>query len=181
MAALVAALLIRATDSSADLTAIIAERSTRPGTVIIGMLTALILTQGLAAVGGVLAAPHMTINASRLLFAFSLLMAGVGAFWPRKPVTPGSPDRPLVAITSKLIAGGLGDRTMFATFAVAVGGMPVLAGIGGFVGGAVVLVATTVTGEALWRDRPRRTIDWTIGGVLLVAGAWLAASALRLV
>ena len=70
---------------------------------------------------------------------------------------------------------------MFATFAVAAGGVPALAGVGGFIGGFVVLAAVALAGETLWRDRPRRAIDWTIGGVLLIAGAWLAFSALRLV
>ena len=70
---------------------------------------------------------------------------------------------------------------MFATFAVAAGGVPALAGVGGFIGGFVVLAAAAVAGETLWNERPRRAIDWTIGGVLLIAGAWLALSALRLI
>ncbi|THD36051.1 MAG: hypothetical protein E7773_08935 [Sphingomonas sp.] len=181
MAALVAALLIRATDNSTDITAIVAERSKRTGTVMLGALLALIVTQSVAAISGFLVAPHLTINAARLLFAFSLLMAGGGAVWPRKPVKVDNPGNPFVAITSKLIATGLGDRTMFATFAVAAGGVPALAGVGGFIGSFVVLTAAAVAGEMLWRDRPRRAIDWTIGGVLLIAGAWLTVSALRLI
>ena len=108
-------------------------------------------------------------------------MAGGGAVWPRKPVKPGNLDHPFVAVTSKLIATGLGDRTMFATFAVAAGGVPALAGVGGFIGGFVVLAAAAIAGETLLNERPRPAIDWTIGGVLLIAGAWLALSALRLI
>lgn len=181
MAALVAALLIRATDNSADLTAVVSERSKRTGLILIGVLIALFITQTVAAIAGMLVASHMTANAARLLFAFSLLMAGGGAVWPRKAVKPGNLGHPFVAITSKLIATGLGDRTMFATFAVAAGGVPALAGVGGFIGGVVVLTAAAVAGEILWLERPRRAIDWTIGGVLLIAGAWLALSALRLI
>ena len=181
MAALVAALLIRITDASADLTAIAAERSKSISTILIGILIALGITQTVAAVAGMLAAPHLNINAARLLFAFSLLMAGGGAVWPRKPVKLAGLDRPFIAITSKLIATGLGDRTMFATFAVAAGGVPALAGIGGCIGGFVALGAIALAGETLWRDSPRRAIDWTIGGILLIAGAWLALSALRLI
>ena len=181
MAALVAALLILATDPSADMTAIIAERSKRTGAILIGAALALTITQAVAGVGGMLVAPHLTINAARLLFAFALLMAAAGAVWPRKPAKPGGIDRPVGALTSKLIATGLGDRTMFATFAVAAGGVPVLAGIGGFVGGFVVLGAAAVAGNVLWGERPRRAIDWTIGGALGIAGAWLAVSALRLI
>jgi putative Ca2+/H+ antiporter (TMEM165/GDT1 family) len=181
MAALVAALLIRATDTSADLTAIVAERSKRTGLILVGALVALATTQTVAAIAGMLVASHLTPNAARLMLAFSLLMAGGGAVWPRKSVKPGNLDHPLVAITSKLIATGLGDRTMFATFAVAAGGVPALAAVGGFIGGFVVLAAAAIAGETLWGQRPRPAIDWTIGGVLLIAGAWLAFSALRLI
>ena len=181
MAALVAALLIRATDTSADLTAIVADRSKRMAAILIGAAVALAVTQAVAAISGLLVAPHLTPNAARLLFAFSLLMAGGGALWPRKPVDPGTLGRPLITVTSKLIAGGLGDRTMFATFAVAAGGVPALAGVGGFIGGFVVLAAAAVAGETLWAARQRRAIDRTIGGVLMIAGAWLALSALRLI
>ena len=156
-------------------------RSKRIGLILIGVLIALAITQTVAAVAGMLVASHMTANAARLLFAFSLLMAGGGAVWPRKAATSGKDGNPFVAIVSKLIATGLGDRTMFATFAVAAGGVPALAGAGGFIGGFVVLAAAAVAGETLWHERPRRAIDWTIGGVLLIAGAWLALSALRLI
>lgn len=178
MAALVAALLIRATDASADMVSSAAERSSRPGRVLLAVVLALAVTQSLAAVGGSLVAAHLTPNASRLLFALALLMAGGGAVWPRKPAKPAGTG--IVTVTAKLIAGGIGDRTMFATFAVAAGGPPVLAGVGGFVGGTIVLAIAAVAGEPLWRQRPARSIEWTIGGVLLIAGAWLAASALRL-
>lgn len=181
MAALVAALLIRVTDPSADMVAITAERSRKTGVVVLGVVIALFVTQAVAAIGGWLVAPHLNVHAARLLFAFSLLMAGGGAIWPRKPVKPSDGGHPFVATTSKLIASGIGDRTMFATFAVAAGGVPVLAGIGGLVGGLVVLIGAAITGETLWRDRPARAVDLTIGGVLVAAGAWLAVSALRLI
>src|SRR3569623_707918 len=164
MAALVAALLIRATDPSADFAAI-----------------ALIVTQAVAAAGGWLVASHLNVHAQRLLFAFSLLLAGGGAIWPRKPAVPGGGGHRFVAVTSKLIASGSGDRTMCATFAVAAGGVPVLAGVGGLIGGLVMLTAAAIAGEALWRGRLARAIVLTIGGRLLAAGAWLAVSALRLI
>jgi len=181
MAALVAALLIRATDPSADMVAVAAERSRQTALVLFGAAIALIATQALAAAGGLLIAPHLNPHAARLLFALSLLMAGGGAIWPRKPVKPGDDGHPVVGVTSKLIASGIGDRTMFATFAVAASGIPVLAGVGGLIGGLVVLSAVAIAGETVWRDRPVRAVDLTIGGVLAAAGAWLAVSALRLI
>ena len=178
MAALVAALLIRATDTSADMVAVAAERSRRPGLVALVALLALAITQSIAATGGWLIASHLTPNAARLLLGLALLMAGGGALWPRKPAKASEPGA--IATGAKLVAGGIGDRTMFATFAVAASGAPVLAAIGGAIGGLVMLAGAAVAAE-LWQQRPRRAIDWTIGVALLAVGVWLALSGLRLV
>lgn len=181
MAAVVAALLIRTTDPSTDLVAIAAGRRPGPGLVILGALVALAVTQGVAAAGGWLVAPHLTPNAARLLFAFSLLMAGGGAFRRGRPAAVSDARPPVIDVTARLIAAGLGDRTMFATFAVAAGGVPALAGVGGAIGGMVVLAGAAIAGDTLWCERPRRSIDAAIGTLLLVTGAWLAVSALRLI
>lgn len=181
MAALVAALLIRATDSSADYVAVVAERSSRAGGVMLGTLIALIVTHAAAAAGGFFIGPHLAPNAQRLFLAFALLAAASGAIWPGKtrPVEAGG--YPALGVATRLIVGGWTGRSEFVTLAVAVGGSAALAGIGGLIGSFAVLAAAAVAGEAIWTARPRRAIDWTIGGVLAVAGAWLALSALRLV
>ena len=181
MAALVAALLIRATDPSADVVAVTAERSGRTGTVLLGTLIALIVTQGVAAAGGFFIGPHLAPNAQRLFLAFALLAAASGAIWPAKTKPVEAVSRPFLSVATRLIVGGWTGRGEFVTFAVAVGGTAALAGIGGFIGSFVVLAAVAVAGEALWITRPRRAIDWSIGGVLAIAGAWLALSALRLI
>jgi putative Ca2+/H+ antiporter (TMEM165/GDT1 family) len=181
MAALVAALLIRATDPSADFVAGAAQRSGRSGGVLFGALIALIVTQGVAAVGGFFIGPYLAPNAQRLFLALALLMAASGAVWPGKAKPVESIRHPLPTVATRLIVGGWAGRSEFVTLAVAVGGTAALAGIGGFIGSFVVLAAAAVAGETLWGTRPRRAIDWTIGGVLALAGAWLALSALRLI
>lgn len=181
MAALVAALLIRATDPSADLVATAAERSGRTAPVLFGTLIALIVTHTAATAGGFFIGPHLAPNAQRLFFAFALLAAASGAIWPGKAKPVENGRRPMLNVATRLIVGGWSGRSEFVTFAVAVGGTAALAGIGGFIGSFVVLAAAAVAGETLWAARPRRAIDWTIGGVLTIAGAWLALSALRLV
>jgi putative Ca2+/H+ antiporter (TMEM165/GDT1 family) len=181
MAALVAALLIRATDPSAEMVAVTAERSGRTGGVVLGTLIALILTQGVAATGGFFIGPHLAPNAQRLFLAFALVAAASGAIWPGKTKPVEAARHPLPSVALRLIVGGWSGRSEFVTLAVAIGGTAALAGIGGFIGSFVVLAAAAVAGETLWRARPRRAIDWTTGGVLAIAGAWLALSALRLI
>ena len=181
MAALVAALLIRATDPSADLVATAAERSGRTAPVVIGTLVALIVTQGAAAAGGFFIGPHLAPNAQRLFLAFALLAAASGAIWRGKTKPVEAVRHPSLSVATRLIVGGWAGRSEFVTLAVAIGGTAALAGVGGLIGSIVVLAAAAVAGEALWATRPRRAIDWTIGGVLAIAGAWLAFSALRLI
>jgi len=181
MAALVAALLIRATDKTVPWVARVAERSGRTGAVLAATFLALLVTQSIAAVAGALLAPHLNTHAQRLLFAFALLSAGLGAIWRGKPLASESPQRPLVAVTARLISIGLGDRTQFATIAVAAGGTAGLAAAGGLIGSVVVLGAAALAGEQLWRTLPDRPVRYAIGGVLLAVGAWLAVSALRLI
>lgn len=181
MAALVAALLIRATDPSADMVATAAERSGRPTSVLLGTLTALIVTHTAAAAGGFFIGPYLTPNAQRLFLAFALLAAANGAIWPGKTKPLAAARHPALSAATRLIVGGWYGRSEFVTFAVAVGGTAALAGIGGFIGSFVVLSAAATAGEKVWNTRPRRAIDWTIGCVLALAGSWLALSALRLV
>ncbi|MDB5680497.1 MAG: hypothetical protein JWO16_302 [Sphingomonas bacterium] len=181
MAALVAALLIRATDPSAEMVATAAERSGRTASVLIGTLIALSVTHTTAAVAGFFIGSHLAPNAQRLFLAFALLAAASGAIWPAKTKPVEAVRHPLLSVAIRLIVGGWTGRSEFVTFAVAVGGTAALAGIGGLIGSFVVLAAAAVAGETLWCARPRRAIDWTIGGVLVIAGAWLALSALRLI
>ncbi len=180
MAALVAALLIRATDPSTRLAATISDRTGRPGLVILAILSALAITQAIGAIAGALVGPHMTPNAQRLLFAFALIAAGSGPVWPGRHKARPEPATTSAAVW-RLIATGIGDRTQFATFAVAAGSYPALAGVGGLIGSLAVMAAAAVAGEVVWRDLPHRMLGYAIGGVLIAAGAWIALSALRLI
>lgn len=181
MAALVAALLIRATDRSPAYVAFVAERSGRTGAVLAAIAISLVLTQSIGAVAGAMIGHYLTPNAQRLLLAFALLSAGAGAFWPVKAPSGDAPRRPVIDVTARLIATGLGDRTQFATTAIAAGGIPGLAAAGGVIGSGVVLAAAALAGAQVWRTLPHRPVGYAIGGVLIVAGCWLALSALRLI
>ncbi|WP_375398548.1 TMEM165/GDT1 family protein [uncultured Sphingomonas sp.] len=181
MAALVAALLIRATDRSAVLAATVGARHRHFGALLGVIVAALAVTQASAAIGGILLAGHLNADAARLLLGFALILAGGGALMPPKPVGPPADRRPIVATFVRLVAWGLGDRTQFATLVVAAGGLPVPAAIGGAIGGVAVLAAAALAGEATWRALPHRAIGIAIGVVLIATGAWLAVSALRLV
>ena len=181
MAALVAALLIRATDPTASYVARAAGRSGKAGAVLVGALLAIVVTHAIAAVAGFLLGPHLTPNPKRLFVALALLVAASGAVWPGKPLDPGEARRPFSGVAARLTAAGWSGRSEFVTLALAVSGTAALAGIGGFVGSAVVLVFAALGGDMVWRTLPHRIVGIAVGAVLAIAGCWLAFSALRLI
>ena len=181
MAALVAALLIRATDKSTPYVAAVSERSGRTGAVLLGIAVALLVTQTIAAIGGTMLRPHFNPNAQRLFLALALLLAGSGAIWPGKPIKPGEGKRPFIDTAATLVSGGLTDSTAFITVAVAAGGIAGLAAAGSVIGSFAVLGAAALAGEQLWGTLPHRPVRYVIGGILFAVGAWLAVSALRLI
>lgn len=180
MAALVAALLIRATDRSAGWVAAAAEQSSKTGAVLSGALIALIVTHAVAAGAGYVVGQRIAPNPRQLMLGIALLAAAAGAIWPGK-AKPVAVRRPFIDTLAHLISTGLGGRSEFVIFAVALGGLPVLAGIGGVIGALVIFGFAAVAGETVWRTLPHRIVGWAIGVVLAIAGAWLALSALRLI
>lgn len=181
MAAMVAALLIRATDPTASYVARAADRSRKAGAVLAGALAAILVTHAIAATAGYLLGPHMTPNPKRLFVALALIVAASGTVWPGKQLDPGEARHPLLGVASRLIAAGWSGRTEFVTLALAASGTAALAGVGGFVGSAVVLAFAALGGDTIWRTLPHRMAGFAIGAVLTIAGCWMAFSALRLI
>ncbi|MES2096438.1 MAG: hypothetical protein V4459_06735 [Pseudomonadota bacterium] len=181
MAALVAALLIRATDKSAGFVAMSAERSGKPGAVLLAATIALAATLSVATAAGFLIGPRVSPNATRLMLGLSLVAAASGAIWPGKTPVIDDVRRPFWGTLTGMISTGLTGSTEFVVFTTAAWGTAALAGIGGLIGSMVILSAAVVAGETLWRPLPHRAIGVVVGVVLFVVGAWLAASGLRLI
>ena len=96
MAALVAGLALGVGDRTSWLAAILADRSGRPGRVIIAAALAFGLGNAVAAQASLMM-PLMTPNASRLLLAMAFGFAAAGALWGAR--RPASFARCLTALT----------------------------------------------------------------------------------
>lgn len=180
MAALVASLLIRLTDRSADWTAGTAERTGKPGAMLGGAAIALVVTHAISAAAGWWVGEHITDNPKRLMLGLALIAAATGAIWPGKAKEPAA-GQPMFATLSHLIATGLGGRGEFVVFALATGTSAVLAGVGGVIGSIVILAAAAIMGEQLWRPLPHRAIGYGVALLLAGTGIWLGLSAIRLI
>lgn len=184
MAAFVAALLIQATDRTPWTLAVLADRYDRPLTLIAATIIAVATANSLGAFAGALMAPILTPNAKSLLVALALGSAGISALF--KPKLPdrftGSRAGAFLTTLIGLLAMAMGDRTQFATAALATGTpWPAFAAIGATLGSLAVAVPAMAAGEASYRSLPMTPVRLGIAVVLIVTGLVLAAGALRLV
>lgn len=184
MAAFVAALLIQATDRSAWVLAVLGDRYDRPLSLIMATVIAVGTANAIGAVAGALMAPILTPNAKALLLAIAIGSAGLSALF-----TPKLPDRftgsragAFLTTLIGLLAMAMGDRTQFATAAIATRTpWPAFAAIGATLGSLVVLIPAMAAGEAAYRALPLRPVRVTIGVVMIMVGLTLAMGALRLI
>jgi len=181
MAALVAALLAQASDRGVWLAARLGDRFDRHWTSVAGLVIALVGINAIAAAGATLIAPMLTPNASALLLALALISAGGAALFAPKPPAETFRGGAFIASLAALLALGIGDRTQFITFALAVRTpIPALAAIGSTLGGLVILVPAMLAGERAYRGLPNRAIRLPIAALLLIVGAIVGLGALRL-
>lgn len=183
MAALVAALLLHATDRTPWLIAGLAPRYRRHGLVLAGASAALVIVNLLAAGGGAAIAPRLTPNARALFLALALAAAGLGCFGTLKPPErlAGWRTGPLLTPFVGMLTLGFGSA-QFVAMAIALrAGTPVFAAIGATIGGAVVVAAAIALGEPGVGGHRRAAVRLPVGVLLVVAAIVAALSALRLI
>jgi Ca2+/H+ antiporter, TMEM165/GDT1 family len=184
MAALVAALVVEATDRTPWLVAILADRFEKRATVIIAALLALLAGFALAGIGGTLIGARLIPEARQLFLAVALLNAGISAFFPIKPPDRLTGWRVGAAVTAffGVFILAFGGRTQFIVMALAErGAEPLLAVIGATLGAVAVVTLAALSGEAARRALPITALRIATGVVLTVIGVILALGALRLI
>ncbi len=183
MAALVAALLVHATDRTPWLMAGLGGRYRQHALVLAGGVAALAIVNTLAATGGALIAPRLTPNARALFLAIALAAAGLGCFAKLKPPESmtGWRTGPLVTPLIGMLTLGFGSA-QFLTMAIALRvGEPAFAAVGATIGGAVIVAAAlALGGDGVARLRAR-VARMPVGALLLVAAIVAALSAFRLI
>ncbi len=179
--AFVAVLLAGVGDRPALLAAILADRHGRGAT--IAGIVAQAIGFALAAVAGMLVAPHLTPNARNLLLALALLSAGGSALFAAK-IKDRLDHWRLPAWLTGLLGMAIlafGDRGQFLVFAlVARTPDPVAGTIGATLAAGALSAAAAGLGERGWLALPFRWVRPVVGGLLLTVGAVTGLGALRL-
>jgi putative Ca2+/H+ antiporter (TMEM165/GDT1 family) len=112
--------------------------------------------------------------AGKLMFvAFAMLIGAAELAWPWLWREPEEPTRSLFAIAFVIAARQLLDAGRFIVLAIAAAtGAPVLAAIGGTIGGGVALTLGWAMGADLKERLPLRTMRLAIAALLFGAAVW---------
>ena len=129
------------------------------------------LTASLAAGAGFLIARLLPPDAKTMLVAFALLAAGLEMLLLHGRKVPHEPTRSVVAIGIVLVAQQIGDGARFLVLAIAIAtGDPVLAAIGGTLGGGTALTAAWAERGEAYARLPLRLIRRGVASGLIVTG-----------
>lgn len=114
----------------------------------------------------------------QMFVAFALLLGAAELAWPFLWKEPEEPTRSLPAIALVVASRQLLDAARFIVVALsAATGAPVLAAIGGAIGGGAAVTLGWALGDAMTRNLPLRGIRLGIAGLLLGAAIWVGLSA----
>lgn len=129
-------------------------------------------SSGLMAWGGALVSGLLPTAAKHMLVAFALAAAAVELAWPRRDIAPREPTHSLFALFVVLLARQIGDAARFALFALAAAsGVPLLSALGGWIGGAVVLLVGVLAADELADPERLRPARLALAAACAVAAA----------
>ena len=129
------------------------------------------ITACLAAGAGFYLARLLPPDAKVMLVAFALLAAGLEMLLLHGRNTPDEPTRSLFAILVVLVAKQIGDGARFLVLALAIAtGGPLLAAIGGTVGGGLALTAGWAGRGEAYAKLPLRAVRRSVAAVLVLTG-----------
>lgn len=126
-----------------------------------------ILTACIAAWAGSQLSHLMSASAATMFVAFALLAAAFELAWPTRMRRPEEPTRSLGAIFIVLFARQLTDASRFLIAALAVTlASPMLAGLGGAIGGAAAIALGWSMGGALTVKLPLRALRLLLAAIV---------------
>lgn len=141
-----------------------------------------IVTACIMAWAGQAAAQILPPEGKAMLVAIAMVLAGVELAWPNRVVAAKEPTRSLGAIALVLFSRQLCDAGRFLIFAIASAtGSPVLAAIGGALGGGGAVTIGWLMAQSLEVERPLSPVRLLLAGIILLLGMLIGLSARGLI
>lgn len=184
LSAFLSAMLAEWGDKTQLLVALFATRYGKPGAVLAGVALGALVNSLLAAAGGFLVGGLITVRAAALLVAVALVFAGVGGLITRKPPLIAERWKTGAFVTAAFcfFLVEFGDKTQFLTFAIGARFDSVaLAALGATAGIVAANLPAVLLGHRISAALPLKAIRITGAVLFLLAGFFVAVSALRLV
>jgi Ca2+/H+ antiporter, TMEM165/GDT1 family len=181
---LVAAFLAEWGDRTQLLTILLVSRFQRPKAILAGIALAALCNSVISAFAGVLIGDLINFRAITLMTALALLFAGAGAFFPQKQPRLETQGAGGILFASFFAFAVLefGDKTQFVTATLAARADSIwLTTLGATVGILLANIPAALMAERFAAVLPLKAMRLAIGGFFLMAGAFIAISALRLV
>jgi putative Ca2+/H+ antiporter (TMEM165/GDT1 family) len=140
------------------------------------------LSSAAMAWGGAVVSAMLPSAAKSMLVAFALAAAAIELAWQRKDAAPKEPTHSLFALFVVLLARQIGDAARFAVFALAAAaGVPELSALGGWIGGAAVLMMAIVAADDLAHSPRLRPARWVLSGLCALAAIVIGLGARGLI
>ena len=140
------------------------------------------LSSGIMAWGGTMVAGLLPPAAKSMLVAFALMAAAVELAWPRRDTVPTEPTHSLFALFAVLLMRQLSDAARFGIFALsAANGVPLMSALGGWLGGAAVLLLAITAAEEMSHPARLRPVRLVLAALCAIAAAVIALGARGLV
>jgi putative Ca2+/H+ antiporter (TMEM165/GDT1 family) len=179
----IAAALAEFGDKTQMLVVALAARYGKTGPILAGVAIAALLNAVIAAVGGSLINGMITLRAISLMVGLALLFAGVGGLLRQKqPDVSGWNTGAFVTAFGAFFLYELGDKTQFLTGALAAQFDSIVLASAGAAGGVLAAnVPAAVLGPRLPKLWPIKGLRTGASILFLLAGFFVAVSALRLV
>lgn len=141
-----------------------------------------VATGFIAARAGAWLSGMMSESAASMFAALALFFAGAELAWPHRFVRVLEPTRSLGAIALVLFARQITDGSRFLVCAIAAAAaLPVMAGLGGALGGAAAIALAWTMGEDLEGKLPLRAIRLGLAAPLVLLAIVIGLSARGLV
>jgi Ca2+/H+ antiporter, TMEM165/GDT1 family len=136
----------------------------------------------IAGIAGVWVAEMLNYRARTLLLGLAFLFAAAGVAWPKKDPKPLSTGQPFLTSVWRYAIAQFGDNSQFLVFAFAArGNAPLIAAFSG-IAGVLIAALPPFLFPADWiKLFYIKQLRWCVAGLLALAGAGFALSALQLI
>jgi Ca2+/H+ antiporter, TMEM165/GDT1 family len=150
--------------------------------ILFALFTTSLISLLVAGFAGIWVAETLNYRARTLLLGLAFLFAAAGVAWPKKDPKPMAGGQPFLTSLWRNAVAQFGDNSQFLVFAFAArGNAPLIAAWSGIAGVMIAALPAFLYPEDWKLMFHLKSLRWIVAGVLALAGAGFALSALQII